>query len=1172
MKPTTSKTAPWPALALLLLAAPCGAAPVVWTGSAGTPHWSAAANWNGAHPPVDGDGVVFDGAAGAITMVDLSVSLDTLTFATGAGPFQVHVSGSGGRTLSFGGQGIQNLTGGSGPIRQSLFAAAGSSGGSIVFTGASGINLGTGTAFRPVDLSALGGSATGQLGGRIVFQDQSSTGLATFNALRAEGASAAGAGAGALVFRDNAVATAFTTLTLVGGGAAGAAGGQGSFVDNTRIDGIVNVLGGEPSGGSGGRAVFAGNAVAGVTSTLNNQGGQAGAGSEGVTEFRGASRFSGTAINGAATAAGSNGGRIEFRDQAAFDSTGYDGSLGSLQIINNGGSVTGAGGGSVVFRDDSVARGSFLVIVNGADTEGTAPGTLGGRTRFIDQSKAGELTIYNQSGRSVAGAGQASFENTANAGQARIVQLGGQLASTSGGQVTFADLASAAGSRIENNGGQVAGAGGGQALFQNGSSAGNATLINAAGDVAGASGGVTRFTGQSGAGSAYISNQTSLSAGGGGRGTTSFGDSSSAQNATIDNQGGLFAINAFTSFAQSATAGNAKITNFGGQAAGAGGGLTQFVDSATAGAASLVMAAGGTNGAAGGQVTFFGNSSAGSATLDLRGATVVGAEGGKASFTGNTSAGNAHLTLQGSQANNPGGPESAIVSFNGNASASNASFVVGGNALPFGSVGRVRFDEAATAANATFTTLAGYDAGGRVTFEGTATLTASAGTAHITNGSRATPSGSNGDFGGATLFLAHSSADHAVIVNDAGRTAFGAQTVFRVDSTAAFASITNAGGHLDERGGITFFQDASNAGHAVIVNGAGAVNATGITIFQGTANAAQATITSSGAGANAGVGGSTIFADQSSAGQSTLVAEGGSNGGAGGRIVFQNQATGGSARVVLQPGGGAGAGGVLDIGGADVWVTVGSIEGGGRVDLGARSLIITGPLATTFSGVISGAAPPVFPSLTVQGALTLTGANLYAGRTSIGDGINPHSGKLVVANTSGSATGSGEVLIQNGGTLGGSGFIAGPVTLLAGGTIAPGDPVTLTLQDSLTWDGGGVIRLVLGPDSAGSDHLRVGTLMRGADGPFLFDLIDAGITAGAIYDLLSFDAMTGFVASDFQAVGYGGSFAFDNGMLAFTAALATPAVPEPSTYALLLAGLLMMRWARRASGFRHPRG
>jgi len=202
--------------------------------------------------------------------------------------------------------------------------------------------------------------------------------------------------------------------------------------------------------------------------------------------------------------------------------------------------------------------------------------------------------------------------------------------------------------------------------------------------------------------------------------------------------------------------------------------------------------------------------------------------------------------------------------------------------------------------------------------------------------------------------------------------------------------------------------------------------------------------------------------------------------------------------------------------------------------------------------------------LTVQGSLTLTGANQYAGLTSIGDSVNAGSGKLVVANTTGSATGSGEVRVQRGGTLAGSGFIAGPVTLLDGGIIAPVDPVTLTLHDSLAWDGGGIVRLVLGADSAGSDHLRVGTLIRGAEGPFMFDLVDFGITAGAEYELLSFDAMTGFAASDFQAIGLDGTFAFHQGRLAFTASVAVPAVPEPSTYALLLVGPVMIRCARKS--------
>ena len=1164
MKPPNLKTARCCVAALLVLAAGrAWAAPVVfWTGAGASPNWSAGANWNPGRPPADGDAVVFSGSPpGAANLVDISVRLDSLSYAVTAAAFEVHVAGGGGRTLSFDGLGIQNLTSGSGPIRQSIFADAGSTGSSIVFTGTSGINLGAGTAFRPVDVSALGGNSTGQVGGRVVFQDDASTGIATFNALRAEGASAGGAGAGALVFRNSAVATAFTTISISGGSAADAAGGQASFADGVRVEGIVNVLSGL-AGGSGGRASFAGEAVAGLTSTLNQQGGQSVAGTEGVTTFRDTARLMGTAVNAGATAAGANGGRVEFRDQSRFDSNGYDGSLGNLQILNGGGSVANAGGGSVEFLDDSSARGKYLVIVNRANSEGPA-GTLGGRTRFGDRAQAGELTIYNEAGPDASGAGQTSFENASSAGSARIVSLGGRAALMSGGQLKFLDDASAAGARIENNGGTVAGASGGETLFQGAARAGSATIVNAAGEIAGASGGVTRFAGNAGAGSATISNETSLSSGGGGRGTTFFAGSSSAQNARIDNQGGTFAINAFTTFTQSATAGDATITNFGGRAFGAGGGFTQFTDRSTAGASTLVMAAGATSGVSGGQVDFFSGTTAGNATLDLRGADVVAALGGRAYFHGGSSAGNSNLTVQGSQANNPGGPEGAIIYFVDDASAASARFVVGGNRLAFGSTGRVQFSDAASAANATFTTLAGFDAGGRLSFQGSALATASAGSARITNGSRATPSGSSGDFGGSTSFLAHSSADHASIVNEAGRTAFGAQTVFRGDGTAADATIVNLGGRAGDTGGITFFKDQSSAGRAVISNAAGAVGATGSTRFGDLASAAQAVLTANGASVSGETGGLLAFTDRSTAAHSTLIAEGGGSGGSGGRIAFQFQASGGSSRIVLGAGGDADAGGVLDISGVDVWLPIGSIEGGGLVNLGARSLIVGNRLATTFSGLIRGDAPPVFPSLTVQGTLTLTGANLYSGRTSIGDGVNPGSGKLAVANATGSATGSGDVSIQRGGTLAGSGFIAGMVALQDGGTIAPGDPVTLTLRDSLTWDGGGIIRLVLGADSAGSDHVSVGTLIRGADGPFVFDLVDAGVTAGIEYDLLDFDGLIGFTASDFKARGVEGSFALESGTLAFTAALAVPTLPEPSTCALLLAGLFMGCCTRR---------
>jgi len=133
------------------------------------------------------------------------------------------------------------------------------------------------------------------------------------------------------------------------------------------------------------------------------------------------------------------------------------------------------------------------------------------------------------------------------------------------------------------------------------------------------------------------------------------------------------------------------------------------------------------------------------------------------------------------------------------------------------------------------------------------------------------------------------------------------------------------------------------------------------------------------------------------------------------------------------------------------------------------------------------------------------------------------------------------------------------VTLRAGGIIAPGDPVTLTLQSSLTWHGSGVIRLALGADTAGSDQLVLGELIRGDVGSFVFELLDFGAVVGQRYELIRFDSLVGFEAGDFGFSGIGGDFTLAAGGLQFTAT----AVPEPAAAWLLLAGLLVL--ARRCA-------
>jgi autotransporter-associated beta strand protein len=111
----------------------------------------------------------------------------------------------------------------------------------------------------------------------------------------------------------------------------------------------------------------------------------------------------------------------------------------------------------------------------------------------------------------------------------------------------------------------------------------------------------------------------------------------------------------------------------------------------------------------------------------------------------------------------------------------------------------------------------------------------------------------------------------------------------------------------------------------------------------------------------------------------------------------------------------------------------------------------TGSGATLISAVIG--APVSVLQNSVSSELILSGANTCTG------GVTVAAGTLRVSNASGSASGTGTLTIDNGGTLGGTGKVAGTVMVMSGGTVAPGpvgtDRGILTLSN-LTWNGGGV--------------------------------------------------------------------------------------------------------------------
>ena len=121
----------WPLSAL-------SAATLAWTGGGASGLWSDPANWNLGRVPGAGDDVEFSGnPAWLSNTLDLPLSLNSLSFMPTSQIFFVHVSGDGGCSLAFTGLGIQNRTAITGPIRQQLFADAGTTGGTIVFANSS---------------------------------------------------------------------------------------------------------------------------------------------------------------------------------------------------------------------------------------------------------------------------------------------------------------------------------------------------------------------------------------------------------------------------------------------------------------------------------------------------------------------------------------------------------------------------------------------------------------------------------------------------------------------------------------------------------------------------------------------------------------------------------------------------------------------------------------------------------------------------------------------------------------------------------------------------------------------------------------------------------------------------------------------------------------------------
>ena len=274
-----------------------------------------------------------------------------------------------------------------------------------------------------------------------------------------------------------------------------------------------------------------------------------------------------------------------------------------------------------------------------------------------------------------------------------------------------------------------------------------------------------------------------------------------------------------------------------------------------------------------------------------------------------------------------------------------------------------------------------------------------------------------------------------------GNSSAGVQTFFSVDARTTFSGLSGAAQFLDSgsAGNGTFTIKASS----LVGDSVGAQAA-----FFASSDAGNATIINEGATVNGAGGGATFFYNQTRALNATLIANSGSGGGGGGLTQFWDNAAGDTARIELF------GNGLLDLTHHRSSMGVGSIEGDGLVFLGSHTLTLgTNGLNTTFSGVIDeGTGSGGSLEKAGSGTFTLSGANTYSGSTTLS------AGTLIVSNRTGSATGTGSVK-ANVGTLGGSGIIAGTVTVGTGSGggafLTPGigtnKQVTLTIQSALTF-------------------------------------------------------------------------------------------------------------------------
>lgn len=230
----------------------------------------------------------------------------------------------------------------------------------------------------------------------------------------------------------------------------------------------------------------------------------------------------------------------------------------------------------------------------------------------------------------------------------------------------------------------------------------------------------------------------------------------------------------------------------------------------------------------------------------------------------------------------------------------------------------------------------------------------------------------------------------------------------------------------------------------------------------------------------------------------------------------------------------------------------------------AATLTINNGADYEFSGFMGatsgGSSPGNNLGLVKSGSGTFTLAKANGNTYTNGTIVN--GGTLLVNNTTGSGTGTGDVNINSGGTLGGMGIISGIVTNNSGGTLAPGASIgTLTLNGNVVLNAGSTNTFEVDGTTSTNDVVVLGSTV--TYGGVLKIVPTGTFTNGQTFTLFSGVGATDL--SNFGSIvgspGVGQAFAFTNGVLTVVSTGPAAPTPEPITRTVS-GGNLILSWTQ----------